>query len=100
MRKRYLTSLLGVALAAAAMAAAVNAPAEVIDNLDFFSDFELLANLEILENDGPDGDLAVPPGGVAVSTAAFAAQVSTRTVTISSGTVALSTSTRRPYEKR
>jgi len=100
MRKRYLTSFLGVALAAAAMAAAVNAPAEVIDNLDFFSDFELLSNLEILENDGPDGELAVQPGGVAVSTAAFAAQVSTRTVAISSVTVALSTSTRRPYEKR
>jgi hypothetical protein len=100
MRKRCLTSLLGVALAAAAMAAAVNAPAEVIDNLDFFSDFELLANLEILENDGPDGDLAVPAGGIVLSTAAFAAQVSTLTVTVSSGTVALSTSTWRPYEKR
>ena len=100
MRKRYLTSLLGVALAAAAMAAAVNAPAEVIDNLDFFSDFELLSNLEILENDGPDGELAVPAGGAVLSTATFPALVSTRTVAISSGTVALSTSTRRPYEKR
>jgi len=100
MRKRYLTSLLGVALAAAAMAAAVNAPAEVIDNLDFFSDFELLSNLEILENDGPDGELILPASGTVLSTAAFTAQVSTRTVTISSVTVALSTSTRRPYEKR
>lgn len=100
MRKRCLTSLLGVALAAAAMAAAVNAPAEVIDNLDFFSDFELLANLEILENEDPGDELAAAAGGTVISTAAFAAQVSTRTVTISSGTVALSTSTRRPYEKR
>ena len=109
MRKRYLTSFLGMALAAAAMAAAGNAPAEVIDNLDFFSDFELLSNLEILENDGPDGALAVPAGGTVLSTAAFtapvstaavAAPVSTLTVTVSSVTVALSTSTRRPYEKR
>lgn len=99
MRKRYLTSFLGVALAAAAMAAAVNAPAEVIDNLDFFSDFELLSNLEILENENAGGDLAAA-GGTVISTAVFFTQVSTRTVAISSGTVALSTSTRRPYEKR
>lgn len=100
MRKRALSFWLGLALTAAAAIAAVRAPAEVLDNLDFFSDFELLYNLEILENDGPDVGLAVPAGGTVLSTATFAAQVSTLTVTVSSGTVALSTSTRRPYEKR
>ena len=51
MKKRVLTFWLSGAMAAVAMAAAINAPAEVLFNLDFFSDFELLANLEILEDE-------------------------------------------------
>lgn len=91
MRKRYLMPLLGFALAAAAMAAAVSAPAEVLDNLDFFSDFELLSNLEILEVDAENGEeLAVST--VPVPAAAAAALISTETVKVS-------TFTRRSYEK-
>jgi len=99
MRKRYLTPLLGLALAAAALASAVNAPAEVLENLEFFSDFELLTNLEILESGGAETAPEVSTGAVlaaapAVSTAATAA------VRFSTETVKISTFTRRAYEKR
>lgn len=77
MKKRTLTGYLSLALAAAAMAAAVTAPAEVIDNLDFFSDFELVSNLEILEEEPGES------GGAAGS----AAPVSTETVKVSTVTV-------------
>lgn len=87
MRKRALTLWLSGALAAAAMAAAVTAPAEVLDNLDFFSDFEMLVNLEILEDEKPETGLKDMPAAPAVSTAAAS-------VGISTGTVKLSTTTR------
>lgn len=93
MRRRSITTLLGMALAAAAMAGAVTAPAEVLENLEFFSDFELLANLEILEDDpGNTGEISVSTAP-AVSTAAASVMISTQTV-------AVSTVTRRSYEKR
>jgi hypothetical protein len=99
MKKRVLTFWISGALAAAAMAAAVTAPAEVIDNLDFFSDFELLANLEILENETEeDGAVEISTSAAAaavpsVSTAAFAALRST-------GTVKIPVPAGRSYEKR
>ena len=81
------------------MAAAVSAPAEVLNNLDFFSDFELLNDLEILE-DGTeeDGFVAISTSAAvaaapAVSTAAFAAPGST-------GAVKVSVQAGRSYEKR
>ncbi len=94
MKKRYISSLLGLALAAAAMAAAVSAPAEVLDNLEFFSDFELLSNLEILE------DEAEKMPGIAVSTDVVVSTAAVTSVPVSSHTVAVSTFTRRSYEKR
>lgn len=106
MKKRYLTSVLGVALAAAAMAAAVNAPAEVLDNLAFFSDFELLSNLEILEDEADGGnELSVStapavPEVPAVSSTTVAVSTSAVAVRISTETVKVSTFTRRSYEKR
>ena len=92
MRKRFLSFWLGLALTAAAMAAAVSAPAEVLNNLDFFSDFELLYNLELIESAELEND------GVSVSTAPA---VSTAAVTalLSTGTVTASTATWRVYEK-
>jgi len=92
MKKRTLGFCFSLALAAGAIAAAVPAPAEVIDNLDFFTDYELLSNLEILEDEPAEN------AGVAVSTAPA---VSTGTVTghISTGTVKVSSFTRRQYEK-
>lgn len=92
MRKRYISALLGPALAAAAMAAAVTAPAEVLENLEFFSDFELLSNLEILEDEAENGRVIAVSTAPAVSTGAV--------VGVSSHTVAVSTATRRSYEKR
>lgn len=50
MKRRKIIAGLVLALAAGVMAA-ITAPAEVIDNLDFFSDFELLSNLEVLEGE-------------------------------------------------
>lgn len=99
MKKRVLTFWISGALAAAAMAAAVNAPAEVLANLDFFSDFELLSNLEILESE------TVEDGSVEISTSAAAAAaptVSTAAFTAinSTGTAKVSAPTRRSYEKR
>ncbi|OGR62710.1 MAG: hypothetical protein A2X34_07860 [Elusimicrobia bacterium GWC2_51_8] len=92
MKKKFLTFWLSGALAAAAMAAAVIAPADVLANLDFFSDFELLTNLEILEDGLPEnGSIAVSTAPT-VSTAAPAAFISTETAKIS-------TFTWRPYEK-
>lgn len=92
MKKRYISAFLGVALAAAAMAAAVTAPAEVLENLEFFSDFELLSNLEILEDEAGNGAVIDASTAPAVSTAAV--------VAVSSHTVAVSTAARRSYEKR
>ena len=96
---KTLTFWLSLALAAGAMAAAVSAPAEVLNNLDFFSDFELLNDLEILE-DGTeeDGFVAISTSAAvaaapAVSTAAFAAPGST-------GAVKVSVQAGRSYEKR
>ncbi|OGR67138.1 MAG: hypothetical protein A2081_04910 [Elusimicrobia bacterium GWC2_61_19] len=80
MKKRTLTVYISLALAAAAMAAAVTAPAEVIDNLDFFSDFELISNLEILE------DEPVENGAVAVSTMTAGVLISSETVKVSTVT--------------
>ena len=77
MRKKTLMVYITLALAAGAMAAAVTAPAEVIDNLDFFSDFELVSNLEILEEEPAE------EGGPVVSTAAASAPASTETVKVS-----------------
>ena len=99
MRKKVLTFWISGALAAAAMAAAVTAPAEVIDNLEFFSDFELLANLEILENETEED------GAVEISTSAAAAAVpSVSTATFaalkSTGTVKIYVPAGRSYEKR
>ncbi len=90
MRKRTLTAWLCGALAAAALAAAVSAPAEVLENLEFFSDLELLSNLELLEDDG---------GEAAVAASTFTA-VSSPAVAGSSQTIKISTLTWRPYEKR
>ncbi len=81
MKKGTLTAYLSLALAAAAMAAAAAAPAEVIENLDFFSDFELISNLEILEREPAEKTEA------AVSTAPAGVPVSSGTVKVS--TVAL-----------
>ncbi|HAT72305.1 MAG TPA: hypothetical protein DCS63_05765 [Elusimicrobia bacterium] len=81
MKKRTLTVYISLALGAATMAAAVTAPAEVIDNLAFFSDFELLSNLEILEEE------PVANGGVSVSTATAAVPASTETLKASAAAV-------------
>ncbi|OGR41240.1 MAG: hypothetical protein A2X35_07535 [Elusimicrobia bacterium GWA2_61_42] len=80
MKKRSLTTYLTLGLAAAAMAAAVTAPAEVINNLDFFSDYELISNLEILE------DGSVENGAVADSTATLSVSISSETVKASTVT--------------
>ena len=93
MKKRVLTFWLSGALGAAAMAGAINAPAEVLANLDFFSDFELLSNLEILE------DEQEPRGLIAVSTAAAVVYAATA-APVSTGAVIISTFTGRSYEKR
>lgn len=96
MKKKTLSFWLSLALAAAAMAAAVSAPAEVLNNLEFFSDFELLANLEILEDGTAEEDL------VAISTSVPAAAVSTATFTAynSTGAAKVSVPAGRSYEKR
>ncbi len=76
MKRRTIMAALGLALAAA-VTAAVTAPAEVVDNLDFFSDFELLNNLDVLEDDPA-------AGGAEVSTsAAGQVEISTATVAVS-----------------
>jgi hypothetical protein len=78
-RRKIITGL--VLVLAAGVMAAITAPAEVIDNLDFFSDFELLSNLEVLEDE--------PAGAVVeTSTVAVSAQpeVSTETVKASTTT--------------
>ena len=93
MKKRALTFWLSGAMAAAAMAAAINAPAEVLSNLDFFSDFELLANLEILEDEPVENGTISVSTAPAISTSALAALISTDTVKVS-------TFTRRSYETR
>ncbi|MDD2805170.1 MAG: hypothetical protein PHV33_06415 [Elusimicrobiales bacterium] len=89
MKKRVLFFWLSGLLTAAALAAAVSAPAEVLENLGFFSDFELVANLEIVEEE-PAGEAAVK-----ISTAPA---VSTAAVTGSSVTVKAAAA-RRSYEK-
>lgn len=80
MKKRTLTVYFSLGLAAAAMAAAVTAPAEVLNNLDFFSDYELISNLEILE------DGSVENGAVADSTATLGVLISSETVKTSTVT--------------
>ncbi|PKM98434.1 MAG: hypothetical protein CVU79_03005 [Elusimicrobia bacterium HGW-Elusimicrobia-3] len=92
MRKRALSFWLGLALTAAAMAAAVSAPAEVLNNLDFFSDYELLYNLELIESAELGSAVVSVSTAPALSTAAVTAPLST-------GTVTASTATWRVYEK-
>ncbi|HAH32425.1 MAG TPA: hypothetical protein DCL44_08965 [Elusimicrobia bacterium] len=92
MKKRALTVWFSGLLVAAAMAAAVSAPAEVLDNLDFFSDLELLANLEILE------DEPLEKSFIAVSTVP-AVSITIGAATISTETVKALTFTGRSYEK-
>lgn len=93
MKKRTIGFCVSLAMAAGVIAAAVPAPAEVIDNLEFFIDFELLSNLEIME-DEPLENLAV-----AVSTAP-AASTGAVTGVISAETIKVSTSALRGrYEK-
>jgi len=91
MRRRALFVWLSGALAAAAIAGAVSAPAEVLADLAFFSDFELVSNLEILEDERAGGPAVI------VSTAAAR---STAPVSGSSVTVKNSTSAWRAYETR
>jgi hypothetical protein len=77
MKRRKIIAGLVLALAAGVVAA-VTAPAEVIDNLDFFSDFELLSNLEVLEDEPAavvetstvtaSGEIAASTGTIKVST--------------------------------
>ncbi len=90
MRKRLIPAWAALLMAAGALAAAVSAPAEVIDNLEFFSDMEMLANLDLMEEDMPE--VAVSSAPVAVSTTAFSMRLSTAAVVVS-------TQTRRLYEK-
>ena len=94
MRKEGLFLWLSGALAAAAMAAAVTAPAEVVDNLEFFSDFELLYNLEMLEDEPRETGLTAVSTFTAVS-AFTAVSTAAKAVPISTGTVKISTSARR-----
>jgi len=78
MKRRKLIAGLVLALAAGALAA-ITAPAEVIDNLDFFSDFELLSNLEVLEGE-TDG------AAVETSTGTASARLDTSTETVKAST--------------
>lgn len=80
MKRRKIIAGLVLALAAGVMAA-VTAPAEVIENLDFFSDLELLSNLEVLE--GETDNAAVE---TSTNTAAAAVDTSTETVKASTTT--------------
>jgi hypothetical protein len=86
MRKRFLMSCLGFGLAVAALAAATSAPAEVLDNLGFFSDFEMLMNLEIIEAEKPEAGLNGMPAAPEISTAAATAAISSETVKASTST--------------
>lgn len=78
MKRRKIIAGLVLALAAGVMAA-ITAPAEVIDNLDFFSDFELLSNLEVLEGE-------TDTAAVETSTGTVAAAVDTSTETVKAST--------------
>jgi len=98
MKKRGLIFWLSGALAAAAMAAAVNAPAEVLNNLDFFSDFELLANLEILEDEPAENGPVAVSTSTAVSTAP-AVSTDSAGAGISTETIKISDPSGRSYEK-
>lgn len=80
MKRRKIIAGLVLALAAGVMAA-ITAPAEVVDNLEFFSDFELLSNLEVLE-----GEIDDPAVQVSTGIAAAAIYKSTETVKTSSTT--------------
>ncbi len=80
MKRRKIIAGLVLAMAAGVMAA-VTAPAEVIDNLDFFSDLELLSNLEVLE--GETDNAAVE---TSTNTASAALAKSTETVKASTTT--------------
>lgn len=78
MKRRKIIAGLVLALAAGVMAA-ITAPAEVIDNLDFFSDFELLSNLEVLEGE-------TDAAAVEASTGTASATVDTSTETVKAST--------------
>lgn len=91
MKRRALFAWLSGALAAAAIAGAVSAPAEVLADLSFFRDFELLSNLEILEDEQAGG----PEVFAATATARSVAPVSGSSVTVKN-----STSAWRAYETR
>ena len=100
MRRRSMALLLGCGMAAVAFAA-VEAPAEVLENLEFFSDMELLANLDLLE--GEEVGAAVS-GSTATAAAQWAVGASSgvfvSTATLASPAVKISTLTRRAYETR
>jgi hypothetical protein len=85
MKKRTIGFCFSLALAAGAIAAAVPAPAEVIDNLYFFTDYELLSNLDILEDEPAENAEVAVSTAPAVSTGT-AALVSTETVRLSTFT--------------
>lgn len=100
MKKRVLMPWLLAGTAAIAMAAALKAPAEVLKDLDFFRDLEMIMNMELLEDEKSG------LWGVTVSTRAAAAPdmlpaVSTAapSVRFSTAAVNVSTSARRDYEK-
>lgn len=80
MKRRKIIAGLVLALAAGVMAA-ITAPAEVIDNLDFFSDFELLSNLEVLESETDAAAVETSTG-----TASVTVDKSTETVKASTTT--------------
>lgn len=93
MRRRAIYALVSFSLAAAAMGAAVTAPAEVIENLEFFSDLDLLVNLDLMEDEEFEAPAVSTAAPVRVSTAAFS-------VKGSSAPVIISTTVWRSYEKR
>ena len=84
MRRRAIFVWLSGALAAAAIAGAVSAPAEVLADLAFFRDFELLANLEILEDEQAGGPAVI----VSTAVARCSAPVSGSSVTVQKSTMA------------
>lgn len=89
MRIRILTPWLLAGSAAVAMATAIKAPAEVLKDLDFFRDLEMIMSLELLEDEGSG------LRGVAVSTSPAAAPA----ILVSTAAVNVSTSAGRGYGK-
>jgi hypothetical protein len=102
MKRKNLIPALMLALATAVMAA-ITAPAEVIDNLEFFSDFELLSNLDLLEDEPAGAALEsarAPSSGFVIEQAKIVNTSTTVFIApgvnkVSSETVKASTSTRR-----